>query len=136
MWAMRLNIVDWGYFKIQILQEILKTQNQHQAEFCALLKVEHLYRSVGSARSKRQYLTAPQNLSLEAGLRMDGLRALDLWDLVIEVLGTTRRIPKPTQPSTRETGIKTQITPKIKQVLDQNCGSVECRSSSFERTSL
>ena len=31
MWEMRLNIVDWGYFKIQTLQEILKTQNQHQA---------------------------------------------------------------------------------------------------------
>ena len=26
-----------GYFKIQILQGILKTQNQHQAEFCALV---------------------------------------------------------------------------------------------------
>ena len=61
MWAMRLNIVDWGYFKIQILQEILKTQNQHQTAFCAFLEVEHLYRSVGCARSKRQYLTAPQN---------------------------------------------------------------------------
>ena len=35
MWAMRLYIVDWGYFKIQILQETLKTQNQHQAKFCA-----------------------------------------------------------------------------------------------------
>ena len=42
MWAMRLNIVDWGYFKIQILQEIMKTQNQLQAEFCAFLEVEHL----------------------------------------------------------------------------------------------
>ena len=41
--AMRLNIVDWSYFKIHILQEILKTQNQHQAEFCAFLEVEHLY---------------------------------------------------------------------------------------------
>ena len=36
------------------------------------------------------------------------------------MLGTTQRIPKPTQACTRETGVKTQITPKIKQVLDQN----------------
>ena len=35
MWAMRLNIVDEGYFLIQTLQRILKTQNQHQAEFSA-----------------------------------------------------------------------------------------------------
>ena len=47
MWAMRRNIVDWGYFKIQTLPEILKTQIQHQAEFCAFLEVEHLYRTVG-----------------------------------------------------------------------------------------
>ena len=55
-------------------------------------------------------------ISLDAGLRMDGY----LWDLVIEVLRTTQRIPKPTQACTRETGVKTQITPKIEQVLDQN----------------
>ena len=29
-------------------------------------------------------------------------------------------IPKPTQACTRETGVKTRITPKIEQVLDQN----------------
>ena len=61
MWAMRLNTVDWGYLKIRTLQEILKTQNPQQAEFCAFLEVEHLFRSVGCARSKRQYLTALQN---------------------------------------------------------------------------
>ena len=64
--------------------------------------------------------TESEIISLDAGLRMDGLLALDLWDLVIEVLRTTQRIPKPTQVCTRETGVLTQITPKIKQVLDQN----------------
>ena len=29
--------------------------------------------------------TASEVMSLDAGLRMDGLPALDLWDLVIEV---------------------------------------------------
>ena len=48
MSEMRLNIVDCGYFQIQ-------------AEFCAFLEVEHLYRSVGCARCKRQCLPAPQN---------------------------------------------------------------------------
>ena len=57
---------------------------------------------------------------MDAGLRMDGSPALDLWDLVIEVLRTTQRIPKPTQACTRETGVLSQITPKIEHVLDQN----------------
>ena len=49
-----------------------------------------------------------------------GFLALDLLDLVIEVLGTTHRIPKTTQACTREIGLEIQSTPKIKQVLDQN----------------
>ena len=36
------------------------------------------------------------------------------------MLGTTQRASKPTQACTRETGVKTQITPKIKQVFGQN----------------
>ena len=50
----------------------------------------------------------------------DGSLALDLWDLVIEVLRMTHGIPKPTQASTRETVAALQSTPKITQVLDQN----------------
>ena len=119
MWAMRLNIVDWGYFKIQTLQGILKTQINIRRSFVEhFLEVEHSYRSVGCARSKRQYLTAPQIVG--CCLRVDGLLALDLWDLVIEVLGTTHRILKQTQVCTRLTGAETQSTPKIKQVLNQN----------------
>ena len=59
-------------------------------------------------------------ISLDAGLRMDGLLALGLWDLVIEVLWTTHGRPKPTQASTRETGAEIQRTPKFQQVLDHN----------------
>ena len=64
--------------------------------------------------------TESEIISLDAGLRMDGLLALDLWDLVIEVLRTTHGRRKPTQASTRETGAALQSTTKIKQVLDQN----------------
>ena len=67
-------------------------------EFGALSEEEHLYRSGGCARSKPQYLAALRILeivSLDAGLPMDGLPALDLWDLVIEVLRTTQGLPKP-----------------------------------------
>ena len=60
-WEMRLNIFDWDYVKIQTLQGILRIQNLRQAEFCAFLEGEHLYRSVGCARSKRQCLTVQQN---------------------------------------------------------------------------
>ena len=50
--------------------------------------------------------TESEIISLDAGFRMDGLLALDVWNLVIEVLGTTHRIPKPTQACTREIGVE------------------------------
>ena len=64
--------------------------------------------------------TESEIICLDAGLRKDGLPALDLWELVIEALGMTHRIPKPTQACTLETGVVIQRTRKIRQVLDQN----------------
>ena len=60
-----------------------------------------LFPLVGCARSKSQCLTVPQNrkLSLDAGLRMDGIIALDLWDVVIDVLHSSNNVP-PTQKKT------------------------------------
>ena len=87
------------FFQDSDFAEILTTQNQHQAEFCAFLEVEHLYRSVGCARSN---VTAPESeiTSLDAGLRMETWWLMGFGHL------RTQRIPK--------------AHPSIKQVLDQN----------------
>ena len=109
MWEIRLNSVDWCSFKIQTLQVILKTQNQHQAEFCAFLEVEHVVPISWMCKKQTSVShssTESETISLDAGLRMDGLPALDLWDVVIEVLGTTHKIPKPSQACTRETCVE------------------------------
>ena len=80
MWAMRLNIVDWGYFKIQTLQEILKTQNQHQAEFFCIfgsrtfVPISWMCKKQTSVSHSS---TESEIISLDAGLRMDGSPALD-----------------------------------------------------------
>ena len=66
--------------------------------------------------------TSVSHSSTESGIHIVGcwLFALDLWDLVVEVMGTTQRRPEQTQACTRETGAETQSTPKIMQVLDKN----------------
>ena len=119
MWELRLNIVDCCYFKIQTLHEILKTQNQHQAEFLCIFG-RRTFLLVGWMCKKQTSVSHSSSeseiVSLGAGLRMDGLLALDLF-LVIEELDMTHIIPTPTQACTLQI-IKT-ITPKIKQVLDQ-----------------
>ena len=43
--------------------------------------------------------TESENISLDAGLRLDGIPALDLWDLIVSVLGnTTQTTERPGRP--------------------------------------
>ena len=42
------------------------------------------------------------NMSLDAGLRMDGLLALDLWDVVIEVLRSSKSTKNTNSSSSRK----------------------------------
>ena len=63
-------------------------------EHNAFLEVIHLFQQVGCVRSKPQFHTVQQNQksslwTQDAGLRLDGIPALDLWDLIVLVLGNT-----------------------------------------------
>ena len=74
----------WFVFKTLILQKTLKTQNQNQEEFCS-----HTFVPISWTCKKQtsisQSFTEAEVISLDAGLRMDGIPALDLWNLVVEV---------------------------------------------------
>ena len=97
MWETLPNNADWDCFKTPILQEILRIQNLHQVEHCTFLEVVHLFQSVGCVRNKLQFRTVQQNQKsflLGAGLGLDGITALDLWDLIVAVLGNTNQSHK------------------------------------------
>ena len=81
------NNAGWDCFKTLTLPEILRTQNGLQEDFCACLEVIHLFQLVGSARNKHLFHSSTEAgiISLDAGLRMDEIPALDLWDFVVEV---------------------------------------------------
>ena len=82
---------DWG-FKINL-----------GWESCVSLEVEHVFRLVGCARNKTSVShssTELEIISLDAGLWMDGLVAIDLWDAVTEVLRSSNSTKTPkTKPS-------------------------------------
>ena len=62
--------------------------------------------------------TESDNISLDAGLRMDGLLALDIWDVVMEVLRSTNNTKTPINPATGnrcETGDCSRNTSKLAQ---------------------
>ena len=90
MWETLQNNADWDFFNDPILQEILRTQNLLRVEHCVFWEVIHLFQPVGCARNKLQFHTVSSTeseiISLDAGLRMDGIPSLDLWDLLVAVL--------------------------------------------------
>ena len=89
MWVLLPNKADWDCFKTPILQEILRIQNPLLGEHCAFLEVIRLFQLVGCVRNKTSVShssTESEIISLDAGLRIDGIPALDLWDLIVAVL--------------------------------------------------
>ena len=90
MWAILLNNAGWDFFKIPTLQEILRTQNPLLEEHCAFLEV---ILDVPISLMCAQFDTESEIISLDAGLRLDGIPALDLWDLIVFVLGNTIQTP-------------------------------------------
>ena len=70
------------------MQETLKTQNRRQVDsFCifgsqTFVPISWMCKKQTSVSHSS---TEAEVVSLDAGLRMDGIPALDLWDLVIVV---------------------------------------------------
>ena len=105
MWVIQFNIVDWGYFKTQTLLETWKIQNQPRGESCASLEVDHLFRMCKKRQtSVSHFSTESEIVPLDAGLRMDGIPALDLWDVVIEALHSSINNTPPTQKNSANEG--------------------------------
>ena len=99
MSVIQLNTADCVYSKNQILLVTLKIRNQLQEESYVFLEVEHLFQLVGCAKKQTSVChrsAESETISLDAGLRMDGIFAIDLWDVVIEVIHSSFNVP-PTQ---------------------------------------
>ena len=91
MWVILLNNADWDCFKTLILLEILKIRNPLLEEHCALLG-SHTFVPISWMCKKETAVshssTKSEIISLDIGLRLDGLLALELWDLTVSVLGS------------------------------------------------
>ena len=110
MWETRHSIADWVIIKTQTLLATLRTLSQPQEVSCVFLEVEHFV--PGSCMCKKQTSvshssTGSEVISLDAGQRMDGLPALDLWDMVIEVLDSIKDKTQPKHTRHPETGVVT-----------------------------
>ena len=90
MWVILPSNADWDCFKILTSREILKIRNPLLEEHCAYSEVIHLFPI--SWMCKKQTAVSHSSteseiiISLDTGLRLDGLLALELWDPIVSVL--------------------------------------------------
>ena len=92
MWVIMQNNADWDCFKTLISREILRIQNPLLEEHCAFFG-SHTFVPTSWMCKKQTSVshssTESEIISLDAGLRLDGILALDLWDLIVSGLGNT-----------------------------------------------
>ena len=84
IWEILPNNADWDCFKTLTSREILKIQNPLLEEHCAFLEVIHLFQQVGCFKKQAAVShssTESEIISLDTGLRLDGLPALELWEI-------------------------------------------------------
>ena len=79
------NNTDWDCSKTPTLQEILRTRNLTLCIFGSHTFVPTSW-MCQKQTSVSHISTESEIISLDAGLRMDGIPALDLWDLIVAVL--------------------------------------------------
>ena len=74
--------------------------------------VEHLFPEVGCAKNKHQSRPVLQNRkfsSYDASLRLDGILALDLWDVVIDVLHSSKNLHQKVEDRCRRKKVDDQV---------------------------
>ena len=103
MWETQHNNADLDCFKTLILPEILRTQKINLRRNVLCIFGSHTFVPISWMCKKQTSVshssTEAEIISLDAGLRMDGIPALTLWDLVIEVY---RSVPNNTDGPKRE----------------------------------
>ena len=61
--------------------------------------------------------TKPEIISLDAGLRLDGIPALEIWDLIVFVLGNTERSQGMTNVFNRIDGVPSNVQSSHQKTL-------------------
>ena len=95
----RLSIAEWNCVKTPILRENLEdSKSTSGGTLCVFGSHTFVPKSwmCKKQTTVSHSFTESDIISLDAGLRMDGLPALDLWDVVIEVLRSSNSTKTPT----------------------------------------
>ena len=100
MWEILLNSADWDCFKILTLREILKIQKSTSGGTLCVFG-SHTFVPIGRMCKKQTAVSHSSTESviifLDRGLRLDGLPALELWDLIVSAFGNISHVSDRTE---------------------------------------
>ena len=95
MWVILQNNADWDCFKTLTSREILKIRNPLLEEQLCIFGSHTFVPIIWMCKKQTAVShssTESEIISLDTGLRLDGLPALELWDLIVSVLGNVSRV--------------------------------------------
>ena len=97
MWETLLNNADWDCFKTPIFAGDLEDSKSTSGGTLCIFG-SHTFVPISWMCKKQTSVshssTESEIISLDAGLRWDGIPALDLWDLIVAILGITNQCQK------------------------------------------
>ena len=95
MWEILLSNADWDCFKILTSRENLEDSKSTSGGTLCIFG-SHTFVPISWMCKKQTAVshssTESEIISLDTGLRLDGLPALELWDLIVSVLGNVSRV--------------------------------------------
>ena len=94
MWEILLNNADWDCFKILTSGDLEESKSTSGGTSCVFgshtfVPISWMFKKQTSVSHSS---TESEIISLDTGLRLDGLPALELWDLIVPVRGNISRV--------------------------------------------
>ena len=95
IWVVLLHNADWGLFQDSDFAGDLEDSKSTSGGTLCIFG-SHTFVPISWMCKKQTAVshcsTESEIISLDTGLRLDGLPALDLWDLIVSVLGNVSRV--------------------------------------------
>ena len=96
MWEILLSNADWDCFRILTSGDLEDSKSTSGGTLCIF--GSHTFVPISWMCKKQTAVscssTESEIISLDTGLRLDGIPALELWDLIVAVLGNTNQSDK------------------------------------------
>ena len=123
MWEILLSNADWDCFRTLTLREILKIQNPLLEERYVFFG-SHTFVPISWMCMKQTSVshssTESEIISLDTGLRLDGLPALELWDLIVSVFGNISHVSDGTEQPLVPSNVQSASREALLYVFEDN----------------